>query len=149
MTLQLEKDRQCFVCGQDNPYGLKLNVERDGENRVKTTFFAHERYRGWSNYLHGGVFSLVFDELVGWLSVYAGYDSVTARLEVRYRNPVPLGSRLTFEGILEKRSKGLLDIRTFAYLEDGKVAAEGRGRAMIMNKDNRTGSESGSTHQDY
>ena len=57
---------------------------------------------------------------------------MTARLEMRYRKPVPLGSRLTFSGVLEREAKGILDINLCALLEDGTVVAEGKGRMMII-----------------
>lgn len=134
MSLQLAKDKRCFVCGMENPHGLKVKVEQDGTSRVKVEFVADDRYRGWSNYLHGGILSLIFDEMLGWLSRYMGYDAMTARLEVRYRKPVPLGNRLIFSGVLERKIKGILDINLFALLEDETVAAEGKGRMMIIDR---------------
>ncbi len=133
MALQLLKDKRCFVCGTENAHGLQLEVKRAGDYQVTAEFIAAERYRGWSDYLHGGVVTLIFDEMLGWLSRYMGYDAMTARLEVRYRKPVPLGCRLTFSGILQRQIKGLLDIKLVANLEDGSVAAEARGRMMIIN----------------
>lgn len=130
--LRLVKDRRCFVCGEENPDGLHLKVVFDGADGVRTEFLAEERYRGWSDYLHGGVLTLIFDEMLGWLSRYLGHDAMTARLEVRYRKPVPLGNRLTFHGVLEREIKGLLDIRLNARLNDGSVAAEATGRMMII-----------------
>ena len=132
MALQLVKDRRCFVCGEENPHGLKVKVEYNGVDRVEAKFFAEDRYRGWSDYLHGGVLTLIFDEMLGWLSRYMGHDAMTARLEVRYRKPVPLGSRLTFNGVLEREIKGLLDIKLWARLDDESVVAEGNGRMMII-----------------
>lgn len=70
--------------------------------------------------------------MLGRLSRYLGCDAMTARLEVRYRKPVPLGSRLTFNGVLEREIKGLLDIKLNAKLDDGSVAAEATGRMMII-----------------
>jgi acyl-coenzyme A thioesterase PaaI-like protein len=132
LALQLVKDRRCFVCGAENPHGLKVKVEYNGVDRVETEFMAEDRYRGWSDYLHGGVLTLIFDEMLGWLSRYMGHDAMTARLEVRYRKPVPLGSRLTFNAVLEREIKGLLDIKLRAKLDDESVVAEGNGRMMIM-----------------
>ncbi len=132
--MELAKDNRCFVCGEENRNGLKLQILRDGDRGVMTKFIANDRYRGWSKYLHGGVVSLIFDELLGWNAVYLGYDAVTARMEVRYRRPIPLGSRVIFKGILEKEAKGVLEIKTTAYLEDGTLAAEGRGKMVIVNR---------------
>jgi acyl-coenzyme A thioesterase PaaI-like protein len=134
MNHPLEKDASCFCCGKENPYGLHLNVLEDGPVGVKTEFMADKRYCGWSQYLHGGVISLIFDELLGWVSFHLGYDAVTARLEVRYRQPVPLGSRLILKGALKRQERNLLDIGTVASLEDGTVAAVGKGRMMIIER---------------
>ena len=134
MNHPLEKDGRCFCCGKENPYGLRLDVLQDGPAAVKTEFIADKRYCGWSRYLHGGVISLIFDELLGWVSFYLGYDAVTARLEVRYRQPVPVGSMLILKGELKRQERCLLDIGTTACLEDGSVVAVGKGRMMIIEK---------------
>ena len=130
-NITLAKDNFCFVCGQKNPKSLKLHIVRDGEKGAKTEFIADKCYRGWADYLHGGVISLIFDELLGWISIYVERDAVTARLEVRYRKPVPLGSRLVFKAVLEKETKGLLEISTCAYLDDGTIVADGKGKMMV------------------
>ena len=134
MKASLRKDNYCFCCGAANPHGLKLSVVPDGHSGVLTEFTAEKKYCGWSNYLHGGLISLIFDELLGWLSFSLGYDAVTARLEVRYRHPVALGSRLVLSGELERETRRILDIRTTARLHDGTLAADGKGRMMIMQK---------------
>jgi acyl-coenzyme A thioesterase PaaI-like protein len=132
--MKLKKDTSCFVCGEDNKDGLQLRIERDGDKGVKTKFVADNRYRGWANYLHGGVIGLIFDELLGWNARYLGYDAMTARMEIRYRRPISVGSRVIFQGTVEKESNRILEMRTHAYLEDGSLAAEGRGKMMIINQ---------------
>jgi len=132
--MNLVKDRGCFVCGEDNPEGFHLRVERDGEKGVKAEFLAKEIYRGWSRYLHGGVIGLIFDEMLGWTSYSLGYDSLTAKLEVKYRKPVPIGSKVIFRGRLEKEEKGFLFIRTEARLPDGTLAAEGWGMMKVIKR---------------
>jgi len=132
--MELVKDNHCFVCGKENQKGLKLKMLRDGDRGVRSEFIAYEHYRGWSKYLHGGMVSLIFDELLGWNAFFLGYDAVTARMEIRYRRPIPLGSRVFFKGVLDKEVKGLLVVNTFAYLEDGSLAAEGKGTMLIINR---------------
>ena len=131
--MSLKKSTLCFVCGQDNPRGMKLCITPDGDHGAKTELVVHEDYRGWADYLHGGVISLVFDELLGWISIFEGRDAVTARLEVRYRKPVPLGTHLVFKGVLEKETRGILEIITKAFTDDGTLVADGKGRMMVIN----------------
>jgi len=130
----LRKDGTCFVCGEKNPRGLKVKVKRE-ERGASFEFLADGAFRGWNKYLHGGVIGLLFDELLGWTSRFLGYKTLTARLEVRYRKPVPVGSLLTFRGELEERRKNLLYIRTWALFPDGSIAAEGRGTMMIVGRE--------------
>lgn len=130
----LVKDGTCFVCGEENPRGLKLSVRR-WDKGAEFEFRAEGVFKGWNKYLHGGVISLLFDELLGWTSRFSGYKALTARLEVRYRKPVPIGTTLLFRGELEGQRKGLLFIRTMALLPDGTVVAEGRGTMMIVGRE--------------
>lgn len=125
--ISLEKSTLCFVCGQDNPRGLKLSITPDGDRGAKTELVVHEDHRGWADYLHGGVISLVFDELLGWISIFVGRDAVTAR-------PVPLGAHLVFKGVLEKETRGILEITTKAFTDDGTLVADGKGRMMVINR---------------
>ena len=74
--------------------------------------------------------------MMGWLSRYLGHDAMTARLEVRYRKPVPLGSRLSFSAVLHRQIKGLLDINSCAQMQDDSVVAEATGRMMIIRDQN-------------
>jgi len=131
---ELVKDGTCFVCGQENPRGFRLSVRR-WDKGAEFEFVAEGTFRGWNKYLHGGVISLLFDELLGWTSRFLGYKALTARLEVRYRKPVPIGTPLLFKGELEGQRKGLLFIKTMALLPDGTVAAEGKGTMMIVGKE--------------
>ena len=131
--MELNKDTFCFVCGGENKHGLQLRIERDGEKGVKTEFIADPRYRGWADYLHGGVIGLIFDELFGWNALYVGYDAMTAWMEIRYRRPIPVGSRVMFLRTVEKESNRILEMRTYAYLEDRSLAVEGREKMMIIN----------------
>lgn len=131
--MELVKDDGCFVCGTANPRGLKVEVKRWQRGAV-FEFEAKETFKGWSQYLHGGVIGMLFDELLGWTSRFFGYTALTARLEIRYRRPVPLRTKLIFRGELQREVKKLLFINTFALFEDGTVAAEGKGTMMIVKK---------------
>jgi len=131
--MKLIKDKACFVCGPENQFGLKLKVEPLDNGGAKAIFLAEERYKGWSQYLHGGVISLIFDELLGWTSKYLDYDVLTARLNVRYRKPVLIGEKVIFTAKPYKINRKLLEIKTVAMLENGEIVAEGYGKMVIQN----------------
>jgi acyl-coenzyme A thioesterase PaaI-like protein len=51
-------------------------------------------YEGPASYLHGGMSALFMDQLLGAAAGAAGLWGMTARLELDYRRPVPLETRL-------------------------------------------------------
>lgn len=52
-------------------------------------------YEGPPGYVHGGMSSLLMDQLLGSAAIAAGLWGMTVRLEVDYRRPVPLSTPLT------------------------------------------------------
>ena len=49
--------RQCFLCGVENPIGLKLSFYELGDGRVATRFLPQQRHQGYPGVLHGGIAS--------------------------------------------------------------------------------------------
>jgi acyl-coenzyme A thioesterase PaaI-like protein len=54
--------RMCFVCGIDNPIGLKLKFYTDDEGRCIARFRPGPEHQGYPGYLHGGIISALLDE---------------------------------------------------------------------------------------
>jgi acyl-coenzyme A thioesterase PaaI-like protein len=52
-------------------------------------------YEGPPGYVHGGISALLLDQLLGTAAHTAGLWGMTARLELDYRRPVPLGTPLS------------------------------------------------------
>jgi len=85
--------RMCFVCGLENPVGLKLKIYRTAPGEIETTFTAPEHFQGYPGVLHGGIVATILDEISG--RAHMGDPSAprfmyTAKLEVRYRSNVPV-----------------------------------------------------------
>jgi acyl-CoA thioesterase FadM len=77
--------------------------------------------------MSGGLLAAIFDCLHYRLAVVSGVVlAVTARIEVDYRAPVPLGRPVRFEARLTARRGRVFDTRATARLADGTVAAESR-----------------------
>ena len=38
------KDSKCFVCGLDNPFGLRIPFERDGDAGSRTRYIARQEH---------------------------------------------------------------------------------------------------------
>jgi acyl-coenzyme A thioesterase PaaI-like protein len=123
---------QCFVCGPDNPLGLRLRFRMDGEI-CRADFTPGPFHCGYERLVHGGiVYSALDDVMANWLFLQ-GIRGHTARCEIRYREPVELGDRLLLEGRLVKR-KGRLVMLTgkATRAADNILVAETEGTFMVV-----------------
>lgn len=110
-------DHECFGCGERNPIGLRLAFYRlDGA--VEAEFTARPEHQGYIGYVHGGIIAALLDEAMSWAVIAATKRlMVTARMELSFRAPVPVGERLVIRGWVEE-DRGRL-VRARAELRKG------------------------------
>jgi uncharacterized protein (TIGR00369 family) len=84
----------CFGCGADHPTGLHLSVTVAEGVAVDAVFRVAEAHQGAPGLAHGGVLATAADETLGFLNWLLRRPAVTARLEVDYLRPVPVGTDL-------------------------------------------------------
>lgn len=133
MTRRLQPtSRSCFVCGRENPAGLKVRWEHDdatGETRGSVTLPDH--FNGYPGVAHGGIVATLLDEAAGRSILGGGgFDDlmVTAKLEVAYRRPTPTGVPLQAVGRLVRRTGTRAEAEAELRLPDGTVTA----RAAVL-----------------
>ncbi len=120
--------RMCFVCGRENPVGLKLEFHEDEEtNRVSADFAIPDQYQGYPGVVHGGIVATILDEVSGRaVMTQEGEDRLmaTLRMTVRFRCPTPTGTPLTAVGWITRM--GGLGARVVGEirLRDGTVTAD-------------------------
>jgi len=127
MLKKQPNSRMCFVCGMDNPIGLKLFFYEDDEGRVIADFTPREEHQGYPGVLHGGIAATLLDEVAGRVVSSRNLWMVTAKLEIRYHKPVPLGQRLTVIGEMVRLQRRTMETRGEIRLEDGSLAVESKG----------------------
>jgi acyl-coenzyme A thioesterase PaaI-like protein len=125
----------CFGCGRDHPTGLHMEMTGDDEAlEVEGSFVVTEHHQGAPGLAHGGVISAAVDEGMGYLLWLVQSPAVTARIEVSYRKPVPVGSRLELEGRVE-RIDGRKIWTSMEGRVDGVVAVEARALYLKVGLD--------------
>lgn len=120
----------CFICGLENPVGLHLHIYEMEPGIVQTTYIAPEHFQGYPGVLHGGIVASIIDEISG--RALMGDDPIdprfmfTAKLEVKYRQNVPIGKRLKIIGkAVKARARsaeawaGIYDAETDELLAEG------------------------------
>ena len=96
----------CFACGEENPKGLHMQFEWIDEVCYQAVFTAGVEHQSYNGLVHGGIISTLLDEVMGgYVYQKTGRPAFTARLEVRYRQPTPIGVPVTVGAVLEKQRK--------------------------------------------
>jgi acyl-coenzyme A thioesterase PaaI-like protein len=112
-----QHDPACWGCG-DNPTGIHLLPPlEEGLEEYEAYFHFDERHQGGPGLAHGGMVAAALDEACGLLATWYRFPTVTARIFVRYRRPVPINTELLVHAELES-SHGRR-IRVQAALSDG------------------------------
>jgi acyl-coenzyme A thioesterase PaaI-like protein len=94
--------RMCFVCGIENPIGLKLRFYTDDEGRCLARFQPRPEHQGFPGQLHGGISTTLLDEVMGRVLLHQDVWAMTGRLELKFSRPVPLDQELTIIGELTR-----------------------------------------------
>jgi acyl-coenzyme A thioesterase PaaI-like protein len=118
-------DPSCFGCG--DPTGLRMTLPaEEGASRYASAVRFDERHQGGPGIVHGGIVAAALDEAAGLLATWYRFPTVTARIAVRYRRPVPINAELLARAWVEsERGRA---IRVEAELADGdEVLAEAKG----------------------
>ena len=87
----------CFVCGIDNPIGLKVEFSLLDDVCIGS-FTPQMQHAGYDNLTHGGIlFSLLDDVMANWAWLQ-GKKCFTAKADIRYRQELPIGTEVLLEG---------------------------------------------------
>jgi uncharacterized protein (TIGR00369 family) len=122
--------RSCFVCGRDNPVGLKVRWENHAEaGEIRGELSVTESFNGYPGIVHGGIVAALLDEAAARALLLEGdFEDlmVTARLEVSYRRPTPTEAPLLVVGRLVRRGGTRAEALTEVRLADGTVTAQAK-----------------------
>lgn len=118
--------RDCFVCGLESRIGLKVTFDDDGVGEVRCEYVIRPEYQGYPGLAHGGIVAAILDEVVGRVALIGdpNHLMVTVRMEVTYRQPVPIDTPLTIVGKPVKMSGRLARAVGEIRLPDGSLAVE-------------------------
>lgn len=136
----------CFVCGVQNPCGLKLRFFNDGYRRCLARVTLGEQYQSYPGMVHGGILATILDEAMGRAILAEGEQGdvrplteerfvFTARLETRFRHPVPLNQEFLVRGRVDSDRGRIVQVSGEVLLADGTVAVEASATLMTIPKE--------------
>jgi len=116
--------RWCIGCGADHPGGLHMRMVAGPGLSAHSELLVSEYHQGAPGLAHGGVMSTAMDEAMGVLNRLLRVPAVTARLEVDYRRPVPVGCTLHIASSIVAHDRRKVYTEAVARLDaaDGPVA---------------------------
>lgn len=128
---KLEDDNYCFVCGRDNPIGLRLNLVFYA-GRISSEFILQKQYQGYKDIIHGGLISSILDEAMIHVALAQGIKVVTAEMSVRFKRPLFTGERAVVEAQIIKSGRKLIEASAFVKGADLRLIAEAQAKMMVM-----------------
>lgn len=130
--MEISDDNGCFVCGQDNPAGLRAQLVSDIPGRRASCRIAiGKSYQGWSNIVHGGILATLLDETCAYAGKTVARHVVTAEMTVRYKKPVPVEREMVIQAEVRTQRKRILEMTATIEI-DGVVHAEADARMFIV-----------------
>ncbi len=119
---------QCFACGRNNPFGLKLEwFNNYDEKCVETTFMLDDNYCSYPGTVHGGILATILDETSGRAVLLDNnFDRlmVTLKMEVVYKKNTPTNTPLKAVGRVLKDGGSRAQVEGEILLPDGTISAK-------------------------
>ena len=135
MDDKFRDDRVCFVCGEKNPFGMKLRLRTDperGESASEVTFAEH--FQGWAGIVHGGLVATVLDEAMIYAAGAKGFKCVTGEMTVRYVHPASTGIAYTLKGRLVEDQGRIVLAESFLFDGEGQEVAWASGKLFKIDR---------------
>jgi len=129
MSVSIEIDRYCFVCGPENREGLQARFEVvDG--KAVGRYLSRREHQGYAGISHGGILAALLDEAMVYAACALGRWASTAEMTVRYHQPAPTEAALTIHGEVTAHRRRLVECRAEIRSEDGTLLASATGKLM-------------------
>jgi uncharacterized protein (TIGR00369 family) len=134
MSLEnVKSDDGCFVCGPENPIGLKVDFIVDKDNkRACANVRIGANFQGWQGVVHGGIIASLLDEAAIYACRGISDEAVTAGLSVRYKIPVAIDCLITLEAEVVSVKRHVALVKS-ALIVESSIMAEAEVKVMLLN----------------
>ncbi len=131
--------RNCFVCGKESKVGLRIDVEITAKG-ARTFYTPGEEFEGFRGIVHGGILCALLDEIM-WKAIngHTGAVTMTAKMEVRFKNPAAIGTRLSVEGLLRGQKQNFFKAQSVISDPEGNIVAEASGLFIELAAEKKAG----------
>ena len=135
VTGKQNNSRMCFVCGMQNPFGLKTFFYETDTGELVAIFKPSQNHQGYPGRLHGGIAAAILDETIG-RTITIGKEAelwgVTLEFNIKYKKPIPLEQDIRVVARLKSENRKIFEAEGEIVNPDGEIAATGMGKYMIL-----------------
>lgn len=121
----------CFGCGDNNPFGLKLKFNWDGQT-ARAEFTPGEHYQGWKGIIHGGILSCILDEAMTYAAHFQGLNCIPARMHVTFKRPAVVDELLVITSSIIKNARRIIETKASIFSRDGSLVAEATATQFVV-----------------
>jgi acyl-coenzyme A thioesterase PaaI-like protein len=128
--MELRDNQNCFVCGKDNPVGLKVEFDLDpAAKTIRGKYIPRPEHQGYEGIIHGGIIAALLDEAMVKLAWRLGIPAVSAELTTKFRAPAAPGDDLAVTARITSEHGRLIEAE--AKVERGPVVVgEAKGKLL-------------------
>lgn len=133
MRLDVDANR-CFVCGPGNSHGLNIKFRLE-DDVCRASWRSKEAFMGYEGVIHGGIQFCLLDDVMANLLYLRGLTCVTAKADMRFREPLGIEEDVELYGYMKKR-RGSLAVMEGKIIRarDSQLIAEATGHFMIKGR---------------
>lgn len=127
---------KCFGCSPNNLAGVRMTFYEDGEEIV--SFWKPEsKFQGWHNTLHGGIQSLLMDEIAAWtVTRKLQTTGVTSKMEINFRKALfTTDAFLVIRASIIEMKRNLAIIDSAIYNSEGELCANAKITYFTFSKE--------------
>jgi acyl-coenzyme A thioesterase PaaI-like protein len=124
--------KSCFVCGEDNPRGLRLR-SRVEDGRVRLNYRTRMSDVGYRHIVHGGIAATLLDEVMTWAAILETERiCVAAEFSVRLKAPLEVEQHILAEAWITRGSSRICYVESHILADNSTVLLKGSGKYMPM-----------------
>jgi len=132
MTEKLESNPFCFVCGQENPRGLKAKIAKQADG-CSISITLENTLEGYRGIIHGGILVSLMDEVMAYAVSNDNLWGVTASLEVKFKKKVSSEKQIIVTGkVIERKGSWAKAYAQIKYENDEEILAEANGLFKVL-----------------
>ncbi|HEX9750222.1 MAG TPA: PaaI family thioesterase [candidate division Zixibacteria bacterium] len=127
----------CFVCGDQNPEGLRIRFYYDDHRQAVADCEADPKFQGYKGVFHGGLAATLLDEIMVKAVLAERRYAMTAEMSVRFKSAIRVGERLHLIGRVTRRRGRLFETEGEIVTSDGAIRATATGKYLELPEDTR------------